>query len=159
MTGGPRATEVSVGTTWRRAALSLLVAGTLAGCCRRCPPCPPTTVVSGSVPGHRELPDATRQAVVRRLRVGMTIDEVRAVLRPFADSDLGGLGRFGWTSFRLRDGELLLHFDSGARGQTFFRDDPGDGSFPGQVPPFILMGDDVTFRLVAGGDFNPPAGG
>lgn len=147
-----------MGTTWLRAALFLLVAGTLAGCCRRGPPCPPTAVASGSVPGDRELPEATRQAVVRRLRVGMTIDEVRAVLRPFADSDLGGLGRFGWTSFRLRDGELLLHFDGGSHGQTSFRDDPGDGSFTDKVPPFILMGDDVMFRLVAGGDFNPPAG-
>ncbi|MBL9087335.1 MAG: hypothetical protein JNM10_09345 [Planctomycetia bacterium] len=146
-------------TTTLRVVSALLVAGTVAGCCRRCPPCSPSTVASGAVPGHPELPDATRQAVVRRLRVGMTIDEVRAVLRPFADSELGGLGRFGWTSFRLRDGELLLHFDSGSRGQTFFRDDPGDGSFTDQVPPFILMGDDVTFRLVAGGDFNPPAGG
>ncbi len=144
-----------MGTTWVRAALSLLVAGTAAACCRHCPPCSPTTVASGSVPGVRELPDATRQAVVRRLRVGMTIDEVRAVLRPFADSEPYGLGGHGSIMFGLRDGNLLLHFRYDG-GQTSFRDGPGDGTFTDKVPPFLL--EPMVMWLLPGGDFNPPEG-
>ncbi|MFO0933756.1 MAG: hypothetical protein U1E39_13785 [Planctomycetota bacterium] len=139
-------------TTWIRAVLSLLVAGTLAGCCRRCPPCSPTTVASGFVPGHRELPDATRQAVVRRLRVGMTIDEVRAVLRPFADSEPHGLGGHGWVTFGLREGSLLLHFDYEG-GTTSFGDGPAEGMSTDQVPAFLRK--PMEMWLALGGDFAP----
>ena len=141
-----------MGTTRLIVVAALLVAGTLAGCCRRCPPCPPTTVVSGSVPGHRELPDATRQAVVRRLRVGMTFDEVRAVLRPFADSEPHGLGGHGWVTFGLREGSLLLHFDDEG-GRTEFPDRSADGRFTDRIPRSVT--EPLLMWLVPGGDFAP----
>lgn len=145
-----------MGTTWLRAALFLLVAGTLAGCCRRCPPCPPTSVASGSVPGNRELPEAMRQAVVRRLRVGMTFDEVRAALRPFADGEPGGLGSLGLVTFGLRDGDLRLRFEVDGGPTTVFLDGPGTGSFTDRIPPYIAG--TIQDRLVAGGDFDPTRG-
>ncbi len=141
-----------VRTTTLRVVSALLVAGTLAGCCRCGPPCSPSTVASGAVPGHPKLPDATRQAVVRRLRVGMTIDEVRAVLRPFADSEPHGLGGHGWVTFGLREGRLLLHFDHEG-GRTEFPDRSADGNFTDRVPR--LMTEPLLMWLVPGGDFAP----
>lgn len=141
-----------MGTTWLRAVLALFVAGALPGCSCRCRPCSPTAVASGSGPTDQDLPEATRQAVVRRLRVGLTIDEVRAVLRPFADSEPYGLGGHGWVSFGLREGGLLLHFD-GEGGLTEFSDRSGDGSFTDRVPP--SMTEPMLMWLVPGGDFTP----
>lgn len=139
------------------AVLCFFAVGVLAGSCRRCPPCPPTVAAAGLASCQSELPEATRQAVVRRLRVGMTNDEVRAALRPFADREPGVLGRFGSYTFELRDGDLHLQFAYDGQ-TTYFHDGPADGSFTDRVPPLISGESDSMFRLIEGGDFRPSEG-
>jgi len=109
-----------------------------------------------SPPCSRDLPAETLRAIQLRLRVGMTFDEVRAALRPFADGEPGGLGSLGLVTFGLRDGDLHLRFDVDGGPTTVFLDGPGTGSFTDRIPPYIAG--TVQARLVAGGDFDPRHG-